>query len=115
MFDLIPKDDIRKLEAVKEAAKMAASRFHSAGTTSENNNCLTPTPKESSVTNQSSSRDDGRLGMLERERAEEPSLFPGSFAMKPFQKDPAKQDRYDRYLALVKEGVKGESAAKVKR
>ena len=52
--------------------------------------------------------------MLERERAEEPSLFPSSFAMKPFQKDPAKQDRYDRYLALVKEGVKGESAAKVK-
>ena len=53
--------------------------------------------------------------MLAQERTEEPSLFPSSFAMKPFQKDPAKQDRYDRYLALVKEGLKGESAAKVKR
>ena len=114
VFDLIPKDDIRKLEAVKEAAKMAASRFHSAGTTSENNNDLFPTPKESSVTNQSPPRDDERLGTLAGERTEQTASFPGSFAMKPFQKDPAKQDRYDRYLALVKHGAKGEPAAKLK-
>ena len=43
-----------------------------------------------------------------QERESQAPLFSGSSAtFKPFRKDPAKQDRYDRYLALLKSGTKG--------
>ena len=111
VFDLIPKDDIRKLEAIKEAAKMAASRFHSAGTTSSENNNDGPAPASigPSVAEQSTSGEQGKAwGPPVGEKGEPARLFAGSFAMKPFHKDPGKQDRYDRYLALLQQGVKGE-------
>ena len=34
-------------------------------------------------------------------------LFSGSLNFQPFRKDPAKQERYDKYLALIKQGVNG--------
>jgi hypothetical protein len=37
-----------------------------------------------------------------------PLLAGGAATFQPFRKDPAKQDRYQRYLALVKQGAKGE-------
>ena len=40
-------------------------------------------------------------------QAQKQSLFQGGLNFQPFRKDPAKQERYDKYLALVKQGEKG--------
>lgn len=34
-------------------------------------------------------------------------LFQGSHGFKPFQRDPQKQERYERYIDLVNSGNKG--------
>ena len=36
-------------------------------------------------------------------------LFQAGLNFQPFKKDAAKQERYDKYLAMVKEGVQGDS------
>ncbi|XP_070201013.1 G patch domain-containing protein 1-like isoform X2 [Littorina saxatilis] len=112
VFDLIPKSDKQKLEAVKEAAKMAASRFQSAGTTVENNNVgmtdTTPAvidPSPAPEANKAAGA--GQKDV--KQSADRPGLAPlfsGSVGVQPFRTDPAKQERFDRYLALVKQGVK---------
>ena len=45
------------------------------------------------------------------ENSETPNtpLFQGSLSFQPFKKDPSKQERYDQYLVLVKQGVKGKN------
>ena len=104
VFDLIPKEDIRKMEAVKEAAKMAASRFQSAGSQSQDSDPVPPRTEASS--GQSSSQVAETPGAPVGGREQAP-LFSGGVGVKPFRNDPAKQDRYDRYLLLVKQGVQG--------
>ncbi|XP_076469895.1 G patch domain-containing protein 1-like [Babylonia areolata] len=109
VFDLIPKEDVRKMEAVKEAAKMAASRFQSAGTTSENNNSSSnssssgatlPTPTTGQAPRQEVAA--AALGSA----GEKVDQSAAGVGVRPFHKDPGKQARYDRYLVLVKQGVK---------
>ncbi|PVD20833.1 hypothetical protein C0Q70_18994 [Pomacea canaliculata] len=138
VFDLIPKADIKRMEAIKEAAKMTAKtakRLQSSGNQNEksflaeteNSSGLekfefsgsdpvlqSPTVGRTAVSSTSSQVLGIQQGhhraqlqcLIPDEGSEQVPVFQGSLTFKPFRKDPAKQDRYDKYVALVKQGVK---------
>ncbi|KAL8590611.1 hypothetical protein ACOMHN_011047 [Nucella lapillus] len=104
VFDLIPKEDINKMEAIKEAAKMAAaSRFHSAGSTSENTDI--PTPPATQADQGTPLQEKEKPSAAGGDKGDQTSLLSGGPGVRPFHKEPAKQARYDQYLTLVKQGV----------
>ncbi|KAL4234390.1 G patch domain-containing protein 1 [Mactra antiquata] len=83
VFDLISKEGKDKMDQVKQG-------------TSQVDNTSSSTVNQS--TEESQSPDQTKQGSG--------PLFQGGFGFKPFQRDPAKQERYERYLDLVKSGHK---------
>lgn len=103
------------MEAVKEAAKMASSQFVSAGISSQDTTSLKSWPERDVSSSTQSTWQEHASEASGNGVATKMPLFQGSLSFKPFRKDPAKQDRYDQYLALVKQGVqsKGEIESKL--
>lgn len=125
------------MEAIKEAAKMTAKRLQSSGNQNEKNFLAetenssglekfelsgsdpvlqSPTVGRTAVSSTSSQVLGIQQGhhraqlqcLIPDEGSEQVPVFQGSLTFKPFRKDPAKQDRYDKYVVLVKQGVKGQ-------
>ncbi|KAH9490971.1 G patch domain-containing protein 1 [Bulinus truncatus] len=117
VFDLVPKEDIDRIEATKTAIAMTqslkdkakdqlSSKFRTVNASGDNSQELsadrTPSlflskfkPAESAVTESEF-----------KDSSSKAPLFQGSLNFQPFRKDPAKQERYDKFLSLLKQEVK---------
>ncbi|XP_053401441.1 G patch domain-containing protein 1-like isoform X2 [Mercenaria mercenaria] len=91
VFDLIPQEDKNKMEKVKQG-------------TSQVSGPSTSTALVPSSTDASSLQSTEKPGNIEEQRMKNVPLFQGGF--KPFKKDPGKQQRYEKYLEMVKQGHK---------
>lgn len=131
VFDLIPKEDKRKMEAAKQgvAGTSASGRSQSiiskepASQTPESStlvqksmqpDCTTPSEKPvHSAQNRKPDRgqqsQEAALISAEEQRRNNVPLFQAGAGFKPFAKDPDKQERYEKYLALVKQGHRGKN------
>ena len=61
------------------------------------------------VKSQSQSSQEPGLALVEEQRRTSVPLFQGGAGFKPFIRDPQKQERYEKYLALVKQGHRGKN------
>ncbi|XP_005089817.1 G patch domain-containing protein 1 isoform X2 [Aplysia californica] len=128
VFDLIPAHDKQRIEATKEAISMTQSLTGSeAGPSKSATQQAGPTESgafsqlsEMRETTESTQAKPGsflsKFKPAEVTPADNGStstsgaapkapLFQGGLNFQPFRKDPVKQERYDRYLTLVKQGV----------
>ncbi|XP_059178813.1 G patch domain-containing protein 1-like [Physella acuta] len=119
VFDLIQKEDKNRIEATKQAiaitqslANKAAMELTSKFHQSDNSNApghSVEAPDQSKNTFLSKFKPASSTATVTEpvsdSQAKAP-LFQGSLNFQPFRKDPVKQERYDRYLALLKQGVK---------
>ncbi|XP_013075624.2 G patch domain-containing protein 1-like isoform X2 [Biomphalaria glabrata] len=123
VFDLVQKEDMNRIEATKAAIAMSqtlkdkaknelSSRFQTVET-HDNPPAKVTSQVEAHVETLPStflSKFKPAESVATESEVKGPAsnvpLFQGGLNFQPFRKDPAKQERYDKYLALVKQGVK---------
>ena len=122
MFDLISKEDKKKMEEAKQTSTVPNSEQTQSTQSnlvkqsldqSRINSASTLTSKEPVQTVksqgpvQSHSSQEPVYTSVEEQRRSGMPLFQGGAGFKPFTRDPEKQERYEKYLTLVKQGQKG--------
>ncbi|CAL1536527.1 unnamed protein product [Lymnaea stagnalis] len=133
VFDLVQKEGRERIEATKEAIAMTqslnkkagrllASRFQQAEEPDLKVHMINLWAPESMLTQKAEESKNSfqskfkpaDLTSIEPKADEADTkgptahvpLFQGGLSFQPFRKDPAKQERYDKYLTLVKQGIK---------
>ena len=121
VFDLISKEDKQKMENAKKMTskpinieQRQSDSIKESSYQSNSDSAVTQTSIQpvQQVQSQEPSRiqpsQKPAFTSIEEQRRMNVPLFQSGAGFKPFVKDPGKQERYDKYLALVKQGHTGE-------
>ena len=137
MFDLIPKDDRKRMEEAKQLKpgakfneetgepvtkqpslhqeiRQPVQQNQEAVYTSDNKQPVKSSQElfhssENKQPVRSQSSQEPAIASVEEQRRNSVPLFQGGAGFKPFIRNPEKQERYENYLALVKQGHKGKN------
>ena len=126
VFDFIPKEDKKRMEEAKQiktetkpsdGTQDSVTKQPSLASISEEQEMRQPvissqepvhSPANKEPVWSQSSQEPGLASEEEQRRTSIP-LFQGGAGFKPFIRDPEKQERYEKYLALVKQGHRGKN------
>ena len=119
VFDLISKEDKQKMENAKKMTskpinvdQRQSDSIKESSDQSNSDSAVTQTQPVQQVQSQEPSRiqpsQKPAFTSVEEQRRMNVPLFQSGAGFKPFVKDPGKQERYEKYLVLVKQGHTGE-------
>ena len=126
VFDLIPKEDKKRMNEAKKSTTGTKIDERPGGSVSKETSLAgssvgqeikqpaksSQEPVQSSTNRvpvMSQSTQEPVLASLEEQRRNNVPLFQAGAGFKPFMRDPEKQERYEKYLALAKQGHKGKN------
>ncbi|GFR61816.1 G patch domain-containing protein 1 [Elysia marginata] len=120
VFDLVPNADRQRMDATKEAISMTKAltplkdnrntslqKKEPPETTAQTTEHLpsTATPAASNFLSKFQPAASPNEDLQQKTSRQNTPLFQDGLTFQPFRKDPVKQSRYDKYLALLKQGV----------